>query len=83
MEKPEEGEATGCRLCKHCAWWHAEYTSHAPPTPTCRRPGLEITSNFAWPKIVPGRRRCPLVRRLDKGDFTVFISITVVIVHDG
>ena len=27
--------------------------------------------NFVWPKIVPGRRRCSLVRRPDKGGFTV------------
>ena len=27
--------------------------------------------NFAWPKTVPSRRRCPLVRRPDKAGFTV------------
>ena len=27
LETSEEGQVTGCRLCKH--WLHAEYTSHA------------------------------------------------------
>ena len=31
--------------------------------------------SFVWPKIVPCRRRCPLVRMLDKGGFTVSHTI--------
>ena len=47
-------------------------TSHArdwhwPHTHT----NQEQEINFVWPRIVPHRRRCPSVRRHDKGGFTV------------
>ena len=62
LEKPEEGEATGCRLCKHCGCvLITEGGPHAADL------GQEI--NHVWPKIVPSRRRFPLVRKLDKRRF--------------
>ena len=64
-------KATGYRLCKHCGYM-AVYTSiinsALPGTPN-----QEQRINFLWPKIVPSRRRCPLVKGPNKGDFTVFI----------
>ena len=62
LEKLEEGEATGCRLCKHCGCvLITEGGPHAAD--------LEQEINHVWPKIVPSRRRCPLVGKLDKRRF--------------
>jgi len=63
LEKAEEGEATGCRLC--CCMLNTQVTHLWP-----HAADQEQEINFVWPKIVPGRRRCPLVRRPDKGGFT-------------
>ena len=53
---------------------HAEHTSPAAPvTPHTADEEQEI--NFVWPKIVPGRRSCPLVRRSDKGGFSFSAQI--------
>ena len=63
LERPEECEATGCRL----VWLHAIHKSRICGQHT------QLEMNFVWPKIVPNRRRCPLVRRPDKGGFTVLL----------
>ena len=56
---------------------HAEYTSPAAPVmPHTADKEQEI--NFVWPKIVPGRRRWPLVRRPDKGGFHFSAQIFVI-----
>ena len=64
LEKPDEGGALGANYVVAC-WIHKSCT--------CDRHtqlDQEQEINFVWPKI-PGRRRCPLVRRLNKGGFTV------------
>ena len=68
LEKPEEGEATGCRLCG--CMLNTQVTHLWQP----QAADQEQEINFVWPKIVPDRR-CPLVRRPDKGSF-VLLYIT-------
>ena len=70
IEKPEEGKATECRL-----WLQAEYRLHKSFVKhlwSAHAADQEWEINFVWPKIVPSRR-CPLVRGLDKGGFTVLV----------
>ena len=69
LEKPEEGEATGCRLCG--CMLNTQVTHLWPP----QAADQEQEINFVWPKIVPDRRKCPLVRRPDEGSF-VLLYIT-------
>ena len=54
-------------------YYRVMYKSLAPDqhTPLTR----DSKINFVWPKIVPGRRRCPLVRGPDKGGFTVYHTL--------
>ena len=68
LQKPEWG---GCKLCKHCGdMLNTEFTQGTHPGPA-HTADQEQEGNFVWPKIVPGSRRCPLVRGPDKGDLVV------------